>query len=178
MAFAHYHFHFRLYYSCFAMRSLLLISLFYLNSVHSLVAHDRFAIEQPPCKNCLIAKRILFNFIEEYVPSGTIFLSFIVSKEAETPFQKELFATMYSDPMLSKYSYRTMSALIRSTPQRRKSFNMIIVKDSETLKYVLFFSNPIESLEKLYVCFLSFFVQLGTFSRVHIHTSFMCRCAF
>lgn len=74
----------------------------------------------------------------EYATDETKSLSFIVSKEAETPFQRELLDNLCSDPILSSYPYSTLFELNDGTRHRQKSFNVIFVKDSETLQYVLF----------------------------------------
>lgn len=120
------------------MISLLLIFSIYLNSVHIPFGHGKFPIEEPPCEKCLILKKILFNFIGEYVANETIRISFIVSKEDETPFQKALLDAVYSDPMLLKYPHNMLNALhTSSTATRRKHFNIIFIEESETLEYVI-----------------------------------------
>lgn len=89
-------------------------------------------------ERCLIAEKILLNFIVDYATNETKFLSFIASKDAKTSFQQELLNNLYIDPKLSNYSHNTLYALNNNT-RRQYPFSIIFVQDSKTLEYVLIF---------------------------------------
>lgn len=125
---------------------LVLILIACLSSRYISFALDSFQFEKSCGEKCLIPEKILLNFVMEYVADDTSFLSFIVSKEATTPFQEELLDNLYMDAIPSRYSYNTMHVL-NSTNNRRRHhpFNIIFVKDSETLEYVICFIQDIFS---------------------------------
>lgn len=119
------------------MRALILLLVFCRSSEHISFTLGSFLTEKSCGEKCSIAKKILLNFIEGYATDETKFLSFIVSREATTPFQKEILDHLCNDPILSSYPHSTLYALNNNdTQHRQQSFNMIFVKDSKTLKYV------------------------------------------
>lgn len=120
-----------------------------LSSAHFSSSFGSFLTEKSCGERCSIATKILLNFITEYATNETRFLSFIVSKDAKTSFQKEMLDNLYHDPTLSNYSHNTLYVLNNNSRRRQYPFSIIFVQDSESLKYVLLsFEQLTNNIEK------------------------------
>lgn len=111
----------------FIMRPLVLtLILCSLSSGYISSTFGSFLTEKSCGERCSIATKVLLNFITEYATNETKFLSFIVSKDVKTPFQKEILDHLYHDPTLSNYPYHALYSLNNNdTQHRQQSFNII-----------------------------------------------------
>lgn len=84
-------------------------------------------------QNIIIAKDILVDFLTEYVVKDEIYISFIVPREKSTIFQRELLDAVFGEPALPTSTYDVLNEL-DAGKHRKKTFNVIFVKDRETLE--------------------------------------------
>lgn len=116
------------------MKSMILIFVFCLNFEYIPLTYGKILIDQPPDENGLIVKKILLNFITEYITDE--FLSFVVPKEGETPFQNELLKNLCNDPILSRYTYTISNILHNNTRRRHVPVHFLFIENREALQCV------------------------------------------
>lgn len=83
-----------------------------------------------------IFAKIISNFLKKYFSDGQIFVSIVFpSLEKEKHhFLQDLFANLFNDPTMEMFACNFLNKLDNSTHENRRTFNLILVDDSESLK--------------------------------------------
>lgn len=106
---------------------------------YALLLHGSIAIEQSMHANensTIFVKKILINFLTEYLFNQNTFVSFVVSQDQETPFQRDLLDALFSDPALVATTKYVLTKLSNGLGHRKKISYVILIKSSEALEWV------------------------------------------
>lgn len=90
--------------------------------------------EQSSIESSKIVEKILINFLVEYIINDKTFISFVIRKRQETPFQRDLLDVIFNDLAFTATTYYFLNKLNDGTGHRKMTFNVILVESSETLE--------------------------------------------
>lgn len=80
-----------------------------------------------------IVKEILIDLLVEYIFNDKTFIAFIVTRQQEMRFQRDLLDAVFSDTALTASTYSILNKLHDGTRTRKNIFNVIFVEDCESL---------------------------------------------
>lgn len=90
--------------------------------------------EQSLTENSQIVEKILVNFLVEHIFNDKIFISFVITKKQETPFQRDLIDAVITESAFTATTYYILNKLNDGSRHRKRTFNVILIEDSETLE--------------------------------------------
>lgn len=103
---------------------------------YALFSRETVLNKQSLAENSQIVRKILINFLAEHIFDDRTFISFVVTKSRNSTFQRDLIEAVISEPAFRATTYYVLHKLSNGTRHRRKTFNVILVEDSETLEWV------------------------------------------
>lgn len=94
-----------------------------------------FVIDQSATDESVVLGEILTNYFIKYFSDEQIFISIILppSKKAKNHFSSDFFVELFDDPALAEFAYSTLDRLDDSIRDHRRSFNLIITDDWNSL---------------------------------------------
>lgn len=100
---------------------------------YAIYLHASAFSEQSLTENSQIVQKIIVNFLLKHIVNDKTFISFVI-KEDETPFQRDLLEAVITESAFSATTYYVLNTLNDGARHRKKTFNVILVEDSETLE--------------------------------------------
>lgn len=107
--------------------------IFYLSS--SCGSCNKFMIEQSSDDDAIILRKILMNYLTKYISDDRIFISVVIGPSEKQPnqFHLNFFEWFLNDLTSSNFAYSLLYKLDNTTCDIRSAFNLIFVRDSESL---------------------------------------------
>lgn len=99
---------------------------------------SHFQIEQLITDESVVLGEIITNYLVKYFSSKQIYVAIVLapSKYDQFNFQEDLFVNLFDDPQLSEFGSSNLDRLDNTIRKFRNAFNMILIDDSESLRWV------------------------------------------
>lgn len=101
---------------------------------YALCLRNSVSNEQSLTESSQIVRKILINFLAEHIFNDRTFISFVVTKNRNTPFQRDLIDAVINESAFSATTYYVLHKLSDGARHRKNTFNVILVEDSEALE--------------------------------------------
>lgn len=95
------------------------------------------ALSQPSNDESVIFGKIISNYLHKYFSNTQFFVSIIFPpSKKETRFLDHFFSNLFNDPITQMFARNVLNKLDNSHHENSPVFNLILVDDSKSLKWV------------------------------------------
>lgn len=95
-----------------------------------------FVSTRPSSDNSVILSKIIINFLEKYFSNAGIYVSIILppSERGKHNFLDDFFIEFFNDPRMKMFAINILDKLEIKTTKWRQTFDLILVKNSESVQ--------------------------------------------